>query len=34
MILQSSEPATDTLQTAIYKCEQCGTETKRDFKRD
>ena len=34
MTLQSSEPTTDTLQTATFKCERCGTETKRDFKHD
>jgi hypothetical protein len=34
MTLQRSEPATEGLQTATYKCERCGTETKREFKRE
>jgi hypothetical protein len=34
MRLISSEPSAPNLHTATYKCERCGTETKRDFKRN
>jgi hypothetical protein len=30
----SSEPSAPNLHTATYKCERCGTETKRDFRRN
>jgi hypothetical protein len=34
MTLISSEPSAPNLHTAIYRCERCGMETKRDFRRD
>lgn len=34
MRLRLLEPASGTLETATYRCEQCGTETKREFVRD
>jgi hypothetical protein len=34
MRLISSEPSAPNLHTATYKCGRCGTETKRDFRRE
>ena len=34
MRLRLLEPASGNLETATFYCEQCGTETKREFVRD
>jgi hypothetical protein len=34
MLLRLLEPASGNLETATFYCEQCGTETKREFVRD
>ena len=34
MRLRLLEPASGNLETATFHCEQCGTETKREFVRD
>jgi hypothetical protein len=34
MQLRLLQPASGILETATYHCEQCGTETKREFVRD
>lgn len=34
MRLKLLEPASGALETATFHCEQCGTETKREFVRD
>jgi hypothetical protein len=36
MALKDLQPLlfSSDLYTAVYRCEQCGTETKREFKRD
>jgi hypothetical protein len=34
MRLKRVEPASGTLETVTYHCDQCGMETKREFVRD
>ena len=34
MRLKLLEPASGPLETATFHCDQCGTETKREFVRD
>ena len=33
MLLTLLEPASGVLETATFRCDQCGTETKREFAR-